>query len=121
MPKFKMDNVIKQPVNHSGSLVSAEDTIYYCKMPDGTLMEWGTITVDIPANSYVEHTIDFNPDFVGSVPSITATVLLYSDPKAFSVIARSTGGYTAVLRIGTTSSVLQEDVKVNWFAVGRWK
>ena len=118
-----MDSVIQQVTNDSRSITSQGDTINYCKMPDGTLMEWGTIAIaTIPANNYVEYTIDYSPDFGSdNMPSIIALCSNWSDPSLFSVMVRSPGWASVVLRIKTTASTDQSNIKVNWLAIGRWK
>ena len=107
------EGYINQTWNNSGD--------GYCKMPDGTLMQWGRFEVEIPANSYAEKNVQYPIQFYSTYPPQTvATVRAWDDPRTFSVIQRSGDHNDTTFRIGSEASV-SKTININWFAIGRWK
>lgn len=113
MLKLRMNSIIQQQTNDSNS--------NYCKMPDGTLIQWGRFEVEIPANSYVEKNVQYQIQFYSSYqPQTVATIRAWDEPKNFYVLQRSGDHNDTTFRIATTASVAKT-ANVNWLAIGRWK
>ena len=106
-------SIIKQVTNNS-------DT-GYCKMPDGTLIQWGSVNITTTTEKgpfgytgqmQITYPIAFNstPVTVGAIHDIAeywnASVYNYNNLKATLSIA------------GNVSNVTK---KVDWLAIGRWK
>lgn len=83
---------------------------------NGKLVQFGYFEVTVPANSYVEYSLEY-PTHYPSAASIVATPVIWSDPKLFNVIARARFGASGVLRISNEGSS-QAVVGINWIAVG---
>lgn len=86
----------------------------YCKMADGTLIQWGTKT--IPANAS-NAAILFSIPFVGSYSiSITGN---YSNSRAlmFATASEDGNGFTAYKGV----SDLSYAQLIRWLCIGRWK
>lgn len=81
----------------------------YCKMPDGTLIQWGTMTV---AEGIYVDAVTFSKAFVDTNYSLTLAV--YDDISA-SVSTKYAGG----CRIGRIPNTASN--RVDWQAMGRWK
>lgn len=83
----------------------------YCKMPDGTLIQWGLITIS--AGTYyndVQYTFPFYDT------NYTATATTAGDNLACSVAASKS---TYSLRVARSPNTNATDA--NWIAIGRWK
>lgn len=108
-----MESTIQQQTNNSGD--------GYCKMSDGTLIQWGRFEVEIPANNYVEKNLQYPIQFYASyIPQTFALVRVWNNPSMYSIIQRSGDHNDTTFRIGTEATTLQT-INVNWFAIGRWK
>lgn len=112
-------------LNDSG--VSASG-VNYCKMPDGTLIQWGRLTVSNVAIQNVWGSlfesgqqmtdVTFPIAFVGS-PACSATANI--SPSAWiEGLNSSTTGLTSYFLVRPTS-VASATGHVDWIAVGRWK
>lgn len=82
----------------------------YCKMSDGTLIQWGTVT--IPEGLYVE-AITFSKAFLNTTYSVTFGV--YDNGIPVNISSKYTGG----CRVGRTPNTAANSI--DWQAVGRWK
>lgn len=108
-----MKNSVQKVTNDSGS--------NYCKMPDGTLIQQGTLTVSANANAighgYVTYPMAFSntPVFLCSVIGYIATAgtLRYAFPLAIE------SSQTTIRYVNNGSS--QANADVVWLAIGRWK
>ena len=88
----------------------------YRIMSDKTLIQWGSFSVTVPANNYAEYGLTFHKPF-SSYPCFTSSIVVWSEPKYFSILTKSPFTSNGTLRIGSTASV-QTTVTVNWFAIG---
>ena len=82
----------------------------YCKMPDGTLIQWGAVT--IPSGvSVVE--IKFGYSFVDTNYSLT--LASYQNGISTNISSKEAGrGYVGRTPATATNSM-------DWIAIGRWK
>lgn len=102
---------------------------HYCKMPDGTLMQWGT--VDITSGT----TSSYIPVYILSV-TITSPISFYDTTYVitgsskygtgaeFAFGQRTTHESHAIVRLCDTSSrtaSFSAVWRVKWQAIGRWK
>lgn len=78
----------------------------YCKMPDGTLIQWGSATV----NSEGSYILSLPVAFIAT-PTITVST------DAWNPVAAGAAG------VGTGTITLRSSAnqKVYWQAIGRWK
>lgn len=114
MLKLRMNSVIQQQTNNSSS--------NYCKMPDGTLMQWGTINVTlVNSGGFVPYSGGTRFNF--EIPFLEGTTpIVISDPL-------ENGGYwnSGTLEITYYSCHIslggnQSGTKpVSYIAIGRWK
>ena len=102
---------IEKVTNDSGS--------NYCKMPDGTLMCWGSVSDTASANSMEEVEITFPVDFIQN-PSLTAIIRAWTDPRLLSVLRKTSFRDSGILRVSNISSQAM-DFSIEWIAIGRWK
>lgn len=106
-----MTSTIKQIMNNSGAR--------YCKMPDGTLLVWGTQFIDVSAGTKdrVKLEIPTGISFVGD-PSIQLTVKENGyNVQPILLLWVSNGEYYALNK----ASVPNKHILFLWSAVGRWK
>lgn len=106
------DNVL--PINNEG-------TSGYCKMADGTLMQWGVLINT--SSGYTS--ITYNISFVDDSYVFMATPR-YSDsyPKLdYRTIAQKSGLSAGVVNFKPLSSTgsYTTAALADWFAIGRWK
>ena len=95
-------STIPQVINNSGT--------NYCRMPDGTLIQWGSATVD--ANAYVVSP-NLAVPFVDTNYKVTITPL--SQNLTFSIGTKRVSNF-AIGRVPVTSAS-----NFDWIAIGRWK
>ena len=98
--------------------VSNDSASGYCRMPDGTLIEWGSFSVSIGANTYIESELAFPIEFYNA-PSLALTPQIWSNPADYSWVVRSASQSNPTLRLGNRGSATT--VKWLWIAIGRWK
>jgi hypothetical protein len=94
----------------------------YCKMPDGTLIQWGV--ADNTADGYAE--ITFPQAFVNRNYAILGTPRHgpgHTSLDYFAIISASTvSSAIAYFRKATDATPdLDTTAEISWFAVGRWK
>ena len=102
---------IKQVTNNSGS--------NYCKMPDGTLLQWGIANEYTPGNT--KDVVVQMPIAFTSTYTIVANGQVASDTTNYEVIIviqpNSGSQFTAHIR-NTTAAYTRQ---FYWLAIGRWK
>lgn len=105
---------VKQVTNNSGS--------GYCKMPDGTLIQWGTVS-NFKSGDKVLFPIRFHDNTYRV--SITPN---YNTSTTIQCTYGVTGGgkYTDGFTIYawdtvTNTASTQSNLVVDWIAIGRWK
>lgn len=81
----------------------------YCQMPDGTLIQWGEVTV--PQGSYIA-TVTFGKSFLN-----TDYVITLGDYEEVSPSINSK--YVGGCRIGRTPNTAANNI--DYIAIGRWK
>ena len=110
-----MASTIEQITNNSGT--------GYCKMPDGTLIQWGNTTVSATPNADTNVDVTFPVAFVDTSYNLSCEIVGYYRSYAGSyydywVINRTTTKGT--LRI-CNSGTLTPSIPLSWLAIGRWK
>lgn len=99
-------STIKQVTNNSGT--------GYCKMPDGTLIQWGTATISSGSESV---TVDLAMNFYGDY-AISALPAFSSDRAASLVFSGRNGNF---FKVHTKVNPVTFDQFFAWIAAGRWK
>ena len=107
---------------HGTARVPAESGTGYCKMADGTLIQWGLASNT--SSGYVE--VDFPVAFTNTNYSFVATPAYGSGYNTFEirVIAQSswsTGGYVYFRNFDVNTPYTSTNAKAHWIAIGRWK
>ena len=94
----------------------------YCKMPDGTLIQWGVKSYSgtIAVNGTATDTVTFPVSFVNAGYSLVCN-LMTSVPsqRTASLSTRSTTSATISLQNNYTSA--SDGATYSWIATGRWK
>lgn len=96
-----------------------ESSSTYCKLPDGTLFQWGTVSITRNAGSNTA-AVTFPIPFATRPPYSNVSYDT-SAPKTFitAFTGASESGMTAILY--NAGDTISSSVLVRWFAVGRWK
>ena len=98
---------IKQVANNTGS--------NYCKMPDGTLICWGTSTIETNQSSV---RVYFPVNFIDTSYGLSAEGV-YANTRALSwAYASQSPGSIDIYRGSSDLSYAQQ---FRWLAIGRWK
>ena len=100
--------------------ISGSDTNgYYCKFPDGTLIQWGAktgasgMTVTLPT-SFVDAT--YSVSMHAHYNSVTSIVCILSE------LERGTGYFKInAWDANTKAASTATNIPVLWIAIGRWK
>lgn len=109
--------------------VGSSNGIYYCKMPDGTLIQWGTGNYSPTSSTGVAsgsvYYFEFRPNIVFPIefyytPSVTLTKLGGSE-GAISWAQRSKTGISMFDVIRGVQNPGDPSVDLCWMALGRWK
>ena len=87
----------------------------YCKMPDGTLIQWGDATIQLETDKI---TVNFPLAFVNTSYAIGAIGTYVSTKDMSFVYAAQTATTIDIYRSG---SDLSYSMPFKWFAIGRWK
>lgn len=106
-----MTSVIQQMQNNSSAR--------YCKMPDGTLIVWGSQAIDVTTGTKDRTKLEIpsGVSFVGT-PSIQLTVVENAyNIQPILLLWDSAGDYYALNR----ASVPSKHILFRWTATGRWK
>lgn len=114
-------NVVKTTVGDEIKSIRNTSDSSYCKMPDGTLIEWGvesvkTLTAQGPLGYFGATTVQFSPVF-SSEPMVTAT----ASGNPGYVTASVYGVAVDTMHVGISSDTSNVTVRVYWHAIGRWK
>ena len=108
---------IKQVTNNSGK----SNNIYYCKMPDGTLIQWGKGTISGGSGSV---TFTLPVSFVDTAYAVVASPdIVTSSSGVYGTGATFPTQITAVnqVRVHRSNSSATYDNYVYFIAIGRWK
>ena len=107
-------STIKQVTNNSGA--------NYCKMPDGTLIQWGTFSsaLDIAANTTGEDTITFPTSFA-SFDFVPIFSVQSGAPAARQVGVKSRTSASVSVFIQNIFTGTWSHPTIYWIAIGRWK
>ena len=106
---------ITQVMNNSGA--------NYCKMPDGTLIQWGTefYSGSIQPGGVAQATVTFPISFA-DVTEMTIFVSLLTSQPAFRTATPASRGRASVnINIQNNYTSAAEGATFLWFAIGRWK
>ena len=107
---------IKQVTNNSGS--------YYCKMPDGTLIQWGTSGAYASGSSTKNTEVTFPISFLNTEYRVAFTNKLAGtdfenyDTTIFSYQRAYASKMLVHQKTANGSTLLRE---FDWIAIGRWK
>lgn len=96
----------------------------YCKMPDGTLIQWGSETYSgtIAANGgTAQATVTFPINFINGVGMTIHVSLLTSVPAFRTATPASRGAASVNVNIQNNYSAAAEGATFLWLAIGRWK
>lgn len=112
---------IKQSANDSGN--------GYCKMPDGTLLQWGTATITsgtFTANGamyFLATSVSFHLPFINSASFVSGSSKVGSAVELAFGVAGVTETTATVRNMFTQAITLSSSVPlvIRWFAIGRWK
>ena len=107
------DNLLAGLVNDSGA--------GYCKMPDGTLIQWGSTSIERKVGintAAVTFPIAYK---AGNPPVVMATTQTSAYAPYLNVYPNTITGTSANIALSNTNTSAYNDGAVNWLAVGRWK
>lgn len=95
----------------------------YCKMPDGTLIQWGTETYSpqIPAGGVAQATVTFPITFIDGTGMAILVSLLTSQPAFRTATPASRGRASVNINIQNNYTSAAEGATFLWVAIGRWK
>ena len=94
---------------------------YYCKLPDGTMIQWGSIG-EYSSGATKTYTITLSEAFVNTAYYVVANGAYFSDASSYegtvcTVKITDTTHFDIHLR-NVTSSYTNA---LRWIAIGRWK
>ena len=99
----------------------AEEGIDYCKMPDGTLIQWGPVGEYHSGSTYT-YTITLTQAFSSSSYYVTATGAYFSDATSYEgVICTVKIVSKTSFEIHVRNATANYTNALRWIAVGRWK
>lgn len=91
----------------------------YCKMPDGTLIQWGSVVGQF-TNGACSQSIAFPIEFA-SVPSVTASISSSSTQYATANAITTSPTNCIVYMIMYGATTYTGNGNIMWTAIGRWK
>lgn len=98
---------------------SAESGTNYCKMADGTLMQYGHKSgIIVNSGATVSETISFPLEFSPIVSVLTIPQTSLAQYFRTTVNAVSDSSFDVCVHSSYTSSA---NLTIRWFAIGRWK
>lgn len=99
----------------------AEEGANYCKMPDGTLIQWGQIGEYHGGSTYT-YTINLTKAFASIPYFVTANGAYYSDATSYEGVVCTVKIVSATsFEIHVRNATANYTNAVRWIAVGRWK
>ena len=93
----------------------------YCKMPDGTLIQWGIVTAALPASGEDTETIGLANSYITTpIISLLQSVIDADWCKDYVISASnvSTTGFSIRIKNKTTTA---GTYTFNWITIGCWK
>lgn len=90
----------------------------WVKLPDGTMIEYGSFSASLSANAYTEYELTYPVEFI-AYPSVQLMPQLWADPRAYSWILKSPGTAKPIFRLGNDGTA--QTVTWLYLAIGRWK
>ena len=90
----------------------------YCKMPDGTLIQWGKTSISRNAGQN-SATVNYQIPFI-SEPSVTATYSA-THPEIWFCSAEGSSTTQITLYMYNSGTTASGSGTVKWLAIGRWK
>lgn len=107
-------STIKQVTNNSGD--------NYCKMPDGTLIQWGAFssTLEVAANAFGEDTITFPMSFK-TYNYMTFFSVQSGAPAQRQVGLKDRAANAMDVYMQNLFSSVWSHPYIFWLAIGRWK
>lgn len=99
--------------------VSNDSENNYCKMPDGTLIQWGNTSLATAASSRESIALNFQLAFIDT-PRVVASPSNSTRPDLYFANIRSIASdhFTLYVYNGYSSQI---SIPVDWIAIGRWK
>lgn len=97
--------------------VSNDSTSGYCKMADGTLIQWGAGSVASTKGQFSRQSVSFAVPFTTVYPDMFVTGLTEDTTMVCTVSNRTATG--AQISIHQNSST--RTIYFSWLAIGRWK
>ena len=107
-------STIKQVTNNSGS--------NYCKMPDGTLIQWGELRNGSNGAEFVNFPVPFVDANYTAVASIKRVGSQYAYARIGSVqILDKNRAVIYLIQYNSIAAFTDTDTFSEWIAIGRWK
>lgn len=96
----------------------------YCKLPDGTLIQWGQVSAFNLSSGVLSATVSMTQDFADLNYSVMLTPqrngIAYVTTPFFE--ANANGNVTRTVNsFAIAANGTNANITVNWFAIGRWK
>lgn len=113
-------NTFSEQLNLQSSNISANG---YSYLPNGLMIQWGTVTVGTSSDTNVGASVTFPTTFPNAVFSTTAntTTRFFTTSDGYTAICacvgQSTTGFTVYVDSGNAEKLTQAQT-VNWFAIG---
>ena len=103
------------------SIPTAESGTNYCKMPDGTLIQWGYVVNSNTGYTAVSFPVTFATDnYIFSASPRYSSAYPYIDYRTVSQKVSNSGGVVNFKPISSTGSYTTAAI-ADWLAIGRWK
>lgn len=96
--------------------VSNDSASNYCKMPDGTLIQWGQGNIQTTAGSSVNKTINFSQAF-----NNVNYIAIGLNPNTGDPITMTASAYTDTSMRVNVKDIATTTRYFTWFVIGRWK
>lgn len=93
----------------------------YCKMPDGTMIQWGNFATALNASGQADGSISFPMRFSDSVPTVSITQFATSIASASGEIAVGQANTNNVAYFINSPGKPNWTCRIYWLAIGRWK
>lgn len=93
----------------------------YCKMPDGTLIQWGTVINPNAGYTAVSFPVTFATDnFIFSASPRYSSAYPVIDYRTIAQKVSNSGGVVNFKPLSSTGSYTTAAI-ADWIAIGRWK